>query len=379
MSVCIAGVDLSDTYSLVQLEPVALERKGMESVTKSFEIGISYFIKLMESLSKLTSSVTYRESDVINKDVWLYSERLYNHMQNTLDKIKTVNSEINERIEEVMFEISRKEQEQRQNEIKSAKLDQQIRNLQSELEDLQKEKIKAKEKYKAIKRDLQEAEKKLREARNKQNVVEGVRTACSVIPIFGSIVRVVTYPIAKVLKDNVDAARNRVDTEYRYKCAKERQVDSKESEIRTNKDSSQTLQHNKEQLNNDIRRMKKLRKSLKRNLDLQAEACVKMKKCLHFVGGAHCRAEVLHDQIKYFYDLSAVIEPLRDMARHLSSKQASALGMLPSNLQVGKAAGKLQMIAAAAECQAALNTPSYLKGKRTYTIICLMLKHCNQV
>ena len=367
---------MSDTCSLVQYEPVALERKGMESVTKSFEIGISYFIKLMESLSKMTSSVTYRESDVINKDVWLYSERLYNHMQNTLDKIETVNLEINKRIEEVMFEISRKEKEQRQNEIKSAKLDQQIRNLQSELEDLRKEKIEAEEKYEKIKRDLHEAEKKLRKARRTQDAVKLVGTVGLFIPIVGWAVSAVTLPIAfTVLQDNVDAAKNRVDSEYNYKRAKEQQVDSKESEIRRNKDSSQTLQDNKEQLNNDIRRMKKLRKSLKRNLNLQAEASVKMKKCLHFVRGAHCRAEVLHGQMKYFYDLSAVIKPLRDMARHLSSKKASALGMLPSNLQVGIAAGKLQMNAAAAECQAALNTPSYLKGKGTYTIICLMLKH----
>ena len=363
LSLIIAGVDLSDTYSLVQLEPIALERKGMESVTKSFEIGISYFIKLMESLSKLTRPVTFKEADVINKDIWLYSERLFNHMRQTLDKIEAVSSEINKRMETVIFEISRKEQEQRQNEIKSVNLDQQIRNLQSELKDLEKERIKAEEKYEAIKRDLEEAEKKLREAKDTQDTVKVVGTVGLFVPIVGWAVSAVTLPIAfTVLQDNVDAAKSSVDSEYSYKCAKKRQVDSKASEIQTNVRGSQSLRDNQRQLQNDITRLNDLNESLKQNLNVQAETSVKMKKCVNFVGGAQCRAEVLHDQIKYFYDLSVVIEPLRDMARHLSSKQASALGMLPSTFQANIAAGKLQMITAAAENQTSLNTPEYLKG-----------------
>ena len=359
-----AGISLSDSSSLAQLEPYTLEKKGMESVSKSFELGVSYFIKLMESLSKLTSSVTHREADMINKDVWIYSERLFNHMRDALSKTETVTSEINKRIENIMCEISKKEQEQRDNEIESATLDEQIRNLQSELEDLEEEKEEAEEKYEAIKRDLREAEKKLKEAKGTQYIVKAVGTAGLFVPYVGWFVSAVTLPVAfTVLQDNVDAAKNSVDSEYDYMRSKERQVDSKSSEIRANKHGSKTLQNNKKQLQTEIRQFKELRKSLKQNLNQHAETSVQMRKCVNFVGGAQCRAEFLHDQIKHFYDLAMVIEPLLDMASHLSNKQAETLRLLPSNFNIGIAAGKLQMITAAAECQTSFNTPAYLKGK----------------
>ena len=357
------------------MEPASIERIGMESLSNSFEIGVSYFIKLMESLHKLTSSVTYKEADVINKDIWLYSERLHFHMRHTFDKIEAVSIEIKRRMETVIYEMREKEQEQRRNETRSRTLDQQVRTLQTELEELRIEKIEADQIYETVKRDLQEAEKKLEKARDTRNTLTTIGAVGLFVPIVGWAVSAVTLPIAfTVLQDNVDAAKYTVDTHYRFKCEKERQVDSKASEIHKNVGSCQELRENQKQTQKDIERFKELGEHLQQTLNQQAEISVKMRQCVNFVGGAQSRAEVLQDQIKFFYDLSSVIEPLRDLAKHLSSKQASALGLLRSNFQIEVAAAKLQMIAAADECLNALNIPAYQKGKSTYIVRCQMSK-----
>ena len=364
MLFCVAGIDFSDNYSLVRMKPASLERKGMKSLTNSFEIGVSYFIKLMESLHKLTSSVTYKEADVINKDIWLYSERLHFHMRHTFEKIEAVSSEIKRRMEAVIYEIGEKEQEQRRSKIRSRTLEQQIRALQTELEELRKEKIEADLKYGRVKRNLRKAEKKLEEAKDKQDTYKAIGKACLFVPITGWLVSAVTLPIAfTVLQDNVDAAKYTADTEYRYKCDKEQQADSKASEIHKTVGRCQKLRENQKQTQKDIKRFKKRCEHLQQKLNQQAEISVKMRQCVNFVGGAQSRAEVLQDQMKFFYDLSSVIEPLLDLAKHLSSKQASALGLLRSNFQIEVAVGKLQMIAAADECLNALNIPAYQKGK----------------
>ena len=340
-----------------------LEEWGMAQVCESFKRGLENLKAVVDSVRPLEMSITYRQIQKVASKVRKFAMIASMCMNDANEKALYLNNELNARIERIVAEQAERVREREAKEREIEKLEQTIAENNKELERLREEKRRAKEEYENAVRAQNEAEEKLADAKRERDQVRTVGAGLFAIPIFGWIAGAVMVAVSfTTLEENVNAARNVVGTAQANKDNQKQRVEEKkgaisefESNLSDNKSEKDSLSRNISVLNNSI-------SSLRKQLSDQSDINSRLRKLTAFVSTAARRAEVLDDQVKYLYDLTALVKPLQELANHLSMPEAASFAIRWDGSGISEFATKLKMIADADASWTNIHVLEHKKG-----------------
>ena len=337
-----------------------LEEWGMAQVCESFKRGLENLKAVVDSVRPLEMSITYRQIQKVASKVRKFAMIASMCMNDANEKALYLNEELNARIVRIVAEQAERVREREAKEREIEKLEQTIAENDKELKRLREEKRRAKEEYKNAVRAQNTAEEKLADAKRER---DQVGAGLLKIPIVGWIARRVMVAVSyTTLEENVNAARNVVGNAQANTDNQKQRVEEKkgaisefESKLSDNKSEKESLSRNISVLDNNI-------SSLRKQLSDQSDISSRLRKLTAFVSTAARRAEVLDDQVKYLYDLTALVKPLQELASHLSMPEAASFAITWDGSGISEFSTKLKMIADADASWTNIHVLEHKKG-----------------
>lgn len=360
------GIDLSDTSSLAVIETSQLDEMGMQSVSSSFVRGTDHLLALIQTLDRLPISPTSTEINNASDSIRRHASMSSESMQIAREKVETLQNEISKRIQETACEQGEKERLMYRNELELQASQKKFEKMQEELKELNEEKRNANIEYNAACAIFRQTEEKLENEKMKQNIAKGVGVGLFFLPGVGWLASTVaaSLPLVAaftVLEENVKSAKCSMDSALDHRNGQERRCQNKKKEIKEVEAKLSDLSKVHDILKKDISDLKDRKTSLKTKLDKQTKIIVNIQKCFTCVSVAKNRTEVLNDQLEFFYGLSSIIQPLKEVAEHLSTPNSSRLGCLDSKSAVDIYVEKLRLVCTSVKKQKNSLVPDHQK------------------
>lgn len=360
------GLDLHDGEALALMTVDSLTTSGMESISKSFEMGLCSLIALFEQLECLSSTVVVSEVQTLRTSLGFYAKTMYLHIRNASEKLESISFQLNQRMEAVVNQIGETERTRATHEKECMRLKDEMHCILLEINSMQEEMKNAERQYKEALDALEGANQQLENSKRNQNIVKGVGYASVLIPYVNIVAAPILLGIAyttlekkvTIAKQNTEKAREERDNQTEIIERKKKTADSCKEQV-------SEVERKTASLEKRIQSLKQSRTLLQDRLKQQTELSTNMRKCTLFVGGATDKAEVLQSEMQFLYDISSVFVPLKDLAQHLSLPEASKLGLLSEKIYIETAALKLKMLADIDSNWNTSNLPDYQKGTKS--------------
>lgn len=306
--------------------------------------------------------ITYREIYSISSQVRKFSMKAFSCMRDAAEKASNLNKELNTGIENlVVKEEARK--------CEKAKKEKEIENNNEELSRLRTEQYRAQEEYERALEAQNEAEANLNKAKRERDIVRYVGAGLFAVPIIGWIAGATMVAVSCTsFEDAVKAAESVLNTAESNIYNQQRRVSEKEESIRQ---FEANLSKNKSEKNNIIMEIQTLNGSismLRKQLSSQSDISLRLRKLTAFVSRAAARAEVLDDQVKFLYDPSIIIEPLKELAKHLSFSGSPSFAVTWDGSGISEFAIKLKMIACADASWNDIHVLEHHKGLKLFLL-----------
>ena len=323
-----------------------LEEWGMAHVCDSFKRGLDNLRSVVDSVRPLEMSITYRQIQSVSSKVRKFSMMASSCMKDADEKAICLNKELNVRIERLVSKQAERAREKEEKEREIEKLEQTIAENNEELKRLKEEKRRAKEQYNNAVEAQNVAEAELARAKKERDQVRAVGAGLFAIPVVGWIAGAAMVAVSfTTLEDNVKAARSVLSSaESNRDSQRKRVAEKKDAITRFESKLSENISE-KDCLNNEIKILNDSICSLREQYSEQSDISSRLRKLTEFISTAARRAEVLDDQVKYLYDLTVLIEPLKELANHLSMPEATSFAITWDGSGISEFATKLKMIA----------------------------------
>lgn len=335
----------------------------MQSVSCSFVRGTDHLLTLLQTLDRLPISPTFTDINNVSDSIRSHASMSLASMQIARQNVETLQNEISKRIQKIACEQGEKERLMDRNELELEASQKKFEKMKKDLEELNKEKKIAKVKYGAACAKLRQREKTLESEKRKQNIVAGVGVGLSVIPVVGLVAAPVTLAVAfTVLEEKVESANRSMNSALDNRNHQKRRCRDKEKEIKEFENKLSDLSKEHDRLKRDINDLEDMKTSLKSKIDQQTKIIVNIQKCFTNVSVAKNRIEVLNDQLEFFYGLSSIIQPLKEVAEYLSTPDSTRLGYLSSKSVVDTYVEKLKLVSASVKKQENSLIPDHQRG-----------------
>ena len=341
----------------------------MAQVCDSFKRGLDNLKSVVDSVRPFEMSITYRQIQSVSSKVRKFAMIASACMHDANEKALCLNKELNARIERIVSEQAERIREKAAKEREIERLEQTIAENNMELKRLSEEKRRAELEHFNALCAQNAAEEKLAKAKKERDEVRTVGAALFAIPIVGWIAGATMVAVSfTTLEDNVNAARDVVGTARSNKENQRQRVTEKKDAIAEFESKLSENRSEKDDLNNNIETLNTSICSLRKQLSDQSDISSRLRKLTEFVSTAARRAEVLDDQVKYLYDLTVLIQPLQELANHLSMPEAASFAITWDGSGIIEFATKLKMIADADASWKDIKVLDYRKGKCAFSL-----------
>ena len=334
LHVYISGNDVTDEKDLAVLDNEMLESWGLMCVSESFNIGLENLVSIVELIQSHKLSISYLEAQKLSIEIRVYAALAHANMQNASAKIEAINNELNKRIECLAKEQGQKESDLREKEAEIRKICTEIKEMQKQLRKLREEKLKAEADFINAENALKEAEEQLRRQKRKRKKARGLggfvtaAVSIAVSPLAGIIVGGIAVAANMSIDDCVKHARTARDAAEKNRDTQRQRVEEKKEDITRSQAELAGRESERDTIKSEIEELKARIQCLRRKMARQTDISLKIKKCHRYVSAAADRAEVLHDQVKFLCDPSAIHRIIQDLAEQLSLPDATKLGLL---------------------------------------------------
>ena len=362
-----------DTY-LASLSDAELEHWGLGCVSKSFSRGIDRIASIVELIQSKRHSISYWAEQRLSAQINTFAAASYAYVQNASSQLDCLNKELNRRLETLVRDKGRKENELRDKEKEISKVCSDIQKMEKQLKKLQTEKRRAEEDLKKAEEQIIQAEAQLRRQKRKKKkaglfgAVLSVVSAVAFGPAAGFVVGGLTFAACKSMKDVIRTARKIRDVAKKNRNRVRKRLEDKKKDISKAQHELKKRKAEKAAIEAEIERLKGHIASMQQRIGKTTDISLNIKQCSTHITITEGRAELLHDQMRFLYEPATILTPLRELINHLSVPEADKLGRLLGGRKVELMVSKANMITEADNKWKKIDLLPHEKGMRGFYI-----------